>query len=172
MKMLWTSPDRLVVVADDVSFVGGSEVRNLFLNGAWIVVWRKAPDEIDEHEDYEDGGIRWRVTRSSRNPKPNLILLRHRVDEEISRPWHCHPDGWSAWQMSLEDDPDPVVFAQALYAAWQQLAADELPAKVAQLDLNKDEPEAERIPAWLRPGLAEYAHRRREVREIMAEIAD
>jgi hypothetical protein len=169
MQQLWQSADGYVRVVDGVAFPGddapegtASDLDTLFRGGAWIVVWRQL------------GESRWRFTRNRRYAKPGLQVLRRAMQQE-----DIDPDCNLAWIAAADthghlypEYPDPVQWGQSLYAAWEVLAAAALPNKIAHLGVNADEPDVERVPAWMRPGLARYVSRRREWREILDEILD
>lgn len=167
MQIQWQSTDGYVLVVDQVVFPtedepAAGDLEALFSRGAWIVIWRAAED--GEHD------MLWHVTRNRRYEKPNLYQLRGPIDADTRWEWLIYPSG-SAGRQQAESAVDPVAFAQVLYEAWQQHAAERLPHKVEVLGLDINEPAADRVPAWLRPGLRRYAERRRELRELLEELA-
>jgi hypothetical protein len=133
-----------------------NDLKRLWDDGAWIVVWRS------------DG--RWHFTRNRRYAKPGLQMLRRIMRREgindANLVWTASDDAHG----HLNDGADPVDWGQALYAAWEIMAADALPAKVAFLQLDVDEPAVDRVPAWMRPGLLHYASTRRAMRELLEEV--
>lgn len=183
MNILWQSPDGYVLVADDVQFPDSDEagasraatqgdLADLFNAGAWIVVWRPVDYAEQPHKP-------WRFTRNRRFAKPGLGALRQAMDRN-----GMEPNGDAIWIAPSDahghlwdDDPtdsylSAIGVGQSLYEAWGYVAADALPKKIAYLGLNVDEPAADQVPAWMRPGLSEYANRRRAIRDVLEEIND
>jgi len=178
MEILWKSDDGYVVVVDGVAFPDEdaqpseiSDLHELAQAGAWIVVWRSE-------------GKDWRFWRNRRYGKPSLQALRHQArehglgigqwDNVYINPSDCagriYPEYFEASYVcgagTVED------FAAALYAAWGYEAARHIQAKAEFLKLDINEPPAERLNAWLRPGLRRYAEHRRELRELLEEIEE
>lgn len=183
MNILWQSPDGYVVVADDVQFPDPNEagesqaatqgdLAELFQAGAWIVVWRPVDYAEQSHKP-------WRFTRNRRFAKPGLGALRQAMDRN-----GFEPNGDALWiapsdaHGHLWDDThggsweSAIGVGQSFYAAWGCVAAGALPNKIRHLGLSVDEPAADQVPAWMRPGLPEYAKRRREVRELLSELQE
>lgn len=59
---------------------------------------------------------------------------------------------------------------QAIYGAWQRIAADALPAKLAFLGADPNDYSAAAAPAWMRPGVPLHRESQRAIRELMEEI--
>lgn len=166
MVELWRSDDGYMRVVDgcvsgqdsDGATVAPSDLDTVFRDHAYIVIYQYANDD------------RWFVARSRRTPKPSLKRLAFRVPDAIT--------------INAEDthgkiitDEDPCDVARMLYDVWQDIAAETLPRKIAALiatsrlpEFQRDEPPGDRIPMWLRPGLARYAERRRAWRELYEDI--
>lgn len=87
------------------------------------------------------GSWRWRLTRSRRYAKPGLRDLRVEMRKM----------GW----------------AGELYVAWQNLALEAIPAKLAFLQRDADNYESAEVNAWLRPGIALHKARRIALCEII-----
>lgn len=170
MNQLWQSEDERIIVVDGVVFPedtledGKGDLETLFSGKVWIAVWRAAED--GEHD------MLWHVTRNRRVEKPNLLQARGRfADYETAHSWFVYPSG-AGGRQNKECEVDPVFFAESIAYAWAEMAAAALPPKIAFLKLDADEPQVERVPAWLRPGLALYAQKRREMRELMEELEE
>lgn len=170
MNILWKSTDGYVQVVDDVWFPGDeeesaddrSDLDVLFAAGAWIVVWRGA----------EKG--RWHFTRNRRYSKPGLNALRRVMrEQDISyheRAWVAINDAHGHLYNEYSSDEFAIEWGQALHEAWEWLACVELPAKIRFLQLDPNEPAAEKVPAWLRPGLRRYAELRAKERALIEEM--
>lgn len=157
--MKWQSEDGYVRVVDEVVWSDEdrecSDLEQEYRTGAWIVFY------CSENDD------RWFLARSRRMPKPSLKRLAWRM------PWSdCISINAEDSHGRVINDYDIVQVAQALYAAWQQVAADEIPAKIANLraigraQINPDDYGSEQIPAWLRPGIPLHRESRRAIREV------
>lgn len=170
MEVLFQTPDRYVVVVDQVEFpgesigCGRSDLDVIFSQKTWIAVWRAA-----------DGDGLWHVTRSRRFGQPNLLQLKTRA--RLDRPdewafwecWYIYSSGEAGRQGSASDDVDPVAFAQSIYRIWEYVASFQIPRKIEHLKLDPDDFPHEAISPWLRPGIPLYLQRRYDLRELAQE---
>lgn len=161
-KLLWQSEDRYVRVIDNVEWSDEerdrSDLESEYRTGAWIVFYRS------------DGDDRWFVARSRRMPKPSLKRLAY----------HMQPQ--DRLSINMEDsrgrvinDYDVIEVAQALYAAWCDVAAREIPAHIASANrrrtrINPDDYRTDQIAAWLRPGIPLHRESRVAIRAALADL--
>lgn len=161
--LLWQSEDGYVRAYDDVYMPEETtpddkgDLNDIFLDGAWIVIWRSTG--------------RWHITRNRRFAKPGLNMLRRNMQQNE----YSYPEFWIApndahGHICSEESSDPdnaMLLAQALYAAWEKLAANELPAKMQFLQAAGRSSE---IKGWLRPGMALYNAQHDKISALLAEI--
>lgn len=159
--ILWQSADGYVVVVEvaraEVDGPSPGELTALFDAGAWIVVWQEAllPG--------------WNITRSRRYAKPALGDLRVHAPI-LQGGFYILPNGGAARQQREAGNVDGAELGQALYDAWQRVAAAALPAKLAYLGVNPDDYPVAAAPAWMRPGIPRHRADRVTIREALAEL--
>lgn len=163
--MKWQSEDGYVRVIDRVEWGESererSDLEQEYRTGAWIVFYRSIDDD------------RWFFSRSRRMPKPSLKRLAWRM------PWNdCLSINAEDSHGRIINDYDVIEVAQALYAAWCDVAAEEIPAKIEGLrkvgraQINPDDYTPGQISAWLRPGIPLHREGRRVIREMDEDLAE